>query len=63
MASFKNLRTNAIAVLQEISAAMLKRSDLEGTAESRKTLINACMIVTENEVVFINPSNHYRTAE
>ena len=53
MASFKNLRTNAIAVLQEISMALLKQSDLEGTTESRKALINACMIVTENEVVFL----------
>ncbi|KAF8212156.1 actin cytoskeleton organization protein [Mycena galopus ATCC 62051] len=39
---FKPLRANAIAVLREVSVVLIKRSEQDGTAEQRKSFVDAC---------------------
>ena len=39
MPSFKYIRTEAVSVLKEISAELIKRADLEGMSERRKCFV------------------------
>ncbi|KAJ7235444.1 actin cytoskeleton organization protein [Mycena haematopus] len=39
---FKPIRTNAIAVLREVSSILIKRSEQDATAEQRKSFVDAC---------------------
>lgn len=45
-ASFKSIRIDAVAAIQEISAELVKRAELEATAESRKAFVDSCSNVT-----------------
>ncbi|KAF7778669.1 hypothetical protein Agabi119p4_3014 [Agaricus bisporus var. burnettii] len=46
-ASIKSIRTNAIANLKEISTGLIKRSESECTAESRKAFVEECSMVID----------------
>ncbi|KAJ7172404.1 actin cytoskeleton organization protein [Mycena filopes] len=43
---FKPIRTNAVAVLRDVSSTLVKRSELDGTAEQRKIFVDACSPTT-----------------
>lgn len=45
VASIKSIRSNAVAILKEISTDLLKRSEAEATAESRKAFVEECSII------------------
>ncbi|KAF5381081.1 hypothetical protein D9615_004014 [Tricholomella constricta] len=47
VASFKCIRSNAVAALRHISAELLKQGELVGSQESRKALVDACATVTK----------------
>jgi len=46
ISNFKAIRVKATEVLREMSAELMKLSDREGTAERRKTFVEACHPVT-----------------
>ncbi|TFK42516.1 actin cytoskeleton organization protein [Crucibulum laeve] len=50
VSSFKAIRINAISVLKEISADLVRRSESEGTSESRKTFVDACTKLITSEL-------------
>ncbi|RDB21137.1 N-alpha-acetyltransferase 25, NatB auxiliary subunit [Hypsizygus marmoreus] len=50
VASFKTIRSNAIAVLREISADLVKQSEAEGTADKRKAFVDGCTIVINTDI-------------
>ncbi|KAJ7774915.1 actin cytoskeleton organization protein [Mycena metata] len=43
---FKPIRTNALAVLREVSSTLVKRSERDATAEQRKLFVDACSPIT-----------------
>ncbi|KAJ6630878.1 actin cytoskeleton organization protein [Mycena sp. CBHHK59/15] len=47
---FKQLRSNAIAVLREVSADLIKRGAQDGTAEQRKSFVDACSPITASSI-------------
>jgi len=50
VASFKCIRSNAVSVLRDITAELLRRSEAAGTPESRKAFTEACGIVTKSGI-------------
>ncbi|KAI5833927.1 hypothetical protein K523DRAFT_369462 [Schizophyllum commune Tattone D] len=48
--SFKTIRASAIALLKDISAALLARAEQEGTSEARKAFVEDCALVTAASV-------------
>lgn len=46
VASFKPIRSDAIAIIHEISAELGKRAEVEATSESRKAFVDSCKSVT-----------------
>nr|ATU82292.1 alpha-actin cytoskeleton organization protein [Macrocybe gigantea] len=51
--SFKTLRADAVAVLQDISADLLKLGEAQGSADSRKTLVEKSNISAEIDQDFL----------
>ncbi|KAJ7285761.1 actin cytoskeleton organization protein [Mycena rebaudengoi] len=47
---FKQLRTKAIAVLREVSASLVQRSEQDGTPEQRKSFVDACSSIMTSEI-------------
>ncbi|KAK7020551.1 N-alpha-acetyltransferase 25, NatB auxiliary subunit [Favolaschia claudopus] len=47
---FKPIRTNAVAVLRDISASLIKQSEEEATAEKRKFFVDACSLVVDRNI-------------
>ncbi|KAJ7685258.1 actin cytoskeleton organization protein [Mycena polygramma] len=43
---FKPIRTNALAVLREVSSFLIQRSEQDATAEQRKAFVDACSPIT-----------------
>ncbi|KAF8965269.1 actin cytoskeleton organization protein [Flammula alnicola] len=48
--SFKALRTNALAVLKDISASLVKRGGSDGSSESRSACVDACSPALTSQV-------------
>ncbi|CAK5277392.1 unnamed protein product [Mycena citricolor] len=46
----KPLRTNAIAVLRQISSSLIKRSEQDGTADKRKIFVDGCASLQADQI-------------
>ncbi|KAJ7632694.1 actin cytoskeleton organization protein [Roridomyces roridus] len=43
---FKPLRANAVTLLREVSASLIKQGELDGTAEQRKLFVDGCSMLS-----------------
>ncbi|KAK0463946.1 actin cytoskeleton organization protein [Desarmillaria tabescens] len=50
VASFKTIRTHALAAVRDVSAQLVKMSENEGTIEQRKIIVDSCTEVTISEL-------------